>query len=96
MNMDNQTLIWAISLLVLILLVGTLNTSEGFIGYYMGGKTKCFSCEADMIARGGPLYMGRPTKSFASERDLATRGVPPHFAQPSSCYSCMTGERTLH
>ena len=59
---------------------------EGYTGY-IGGRTKCFSCEADMIARGLPLAWGRPTKSVDAERHYASMGIPSVYAQPIKTFS---------
>jgi hypothetical protein len=57
---------------------------------YLGGSTKCFSCEKDMIKRGLPTYLSHPTKCF----DCDAAGVQSygawagHFGQNNKCFSC--------
>lgn len=48
---------------------------ETFIERYMFYKSKCFSCEKDLINRYGPehAYLGQPTKGFSEERELIAR-----------------------
>lgn len=61
----------------------------------MPGRTKCFSCEQDMVNRYGyhHSYMGRPTKCFSCERDIINRmGIERvNLGQPTKCLSCDSG-----
>jgi len=57
---------------------------------YLGGSTKCFSCEKDMIKRGLPTYLAHPTKCV----DCEAQGINEygawagHYGQNNKCFSC--------
>ena len=57
---------------------------------YLGGSTKCFSCEKDMIKRGLPTYLSHPTKCFDCDSQLANSygAWAGHYGQSNKCYSC--------
>jgi hypothetical protein len=57
---------------------------------FMGGKSKCFSCEKDMLRRGLPAHLAQPTKCFSCVADMAKRSglASAALANPSSCISC--------
>jgi hypothetical protein len=57
---------------------------------YLGGSTKCFSCEKDMIKRGMPTYLAHPTKCFDCESQAVNSygSKAGHFGQNNSCFDC--------
>lgn len=57
---------------------------------YLGGSTKCFSCEKDMIKRGGPVYLAHPTKCVDCDAQAVTSygDWAGQFGQPNKCFSC--------
>ena len=57
---------------------------------YLGGPTKCFSCEKDVIKRGMPTYLSHATKCFSCEAQAAkTFGSwAGQFGQNNKCFSC--------
>lgn len=57
---------------------------------YLGGSTKCFSCEKDMIKRGGPTYLAHPTKCVDCEAQAVTSygDWAGQYGQPNKCFSC--------
>lgn len=57
---------------------------------YLGGSTKCFSCEKDVIEKGLPTYLSRPNKCFDCEAQaVGTYGNwAGQFGQNNKCYSC--------
>ncbi len=42
--------------------------------FYLGGPSKCFSCEKDVMARGAPPHLGRHTRCFDCEQQVNPRG----------------------
>jgi hypothetical protein len=46
--------------------------------FYLGGPSKCFSCEKDVIQRGAPPQLGRHTRCFDCEKQVGrpTYGNP--------------------
>ena len=77
---------------VVIILYWVRPYKEGFNDnrLYLGGPTKCFSCEKDIIARGGPTYLAQPTKCFDCEAQGSYTYGPwaAHFGQNNKCFSC--------
>jgi hypothetical protein len=57
---------------------------------YLGGSTKCFSCEKDMISRGGPTYLAQPTKCVDCDAQAVHSygSEAGHFGQNNKCFSC--------
>jgi len=57
---------------------------------YLGGSTKCFSCEKDVIKRGLPTYLSHPTKCFDCDGQAASQygSWAGHFGQNNKCFSC--------
>jgi hypothetical protein len=57
---------------------------------YLGGSTKCFSCEKDMIKRGGPVYLAHPTKCVDCDAQAVTSygDWAGQFGQNNKCFSC--------
>jgi hypothetical protein len=57
---------------------------------YLGGSTKCFSCEKDMIRRGMPTYLAHPTKCFDCDYDARQKygAWAGNFGQSNKCFSC--------
>ena len=57
---------------------------------YLGGPTKCFSCEKQMIKRGLPTYLAHPTKCFDCDVQSADSygSWAGHFGQNNKCFSC--------
>jgi hypothetical protein len=58
--------------------------------YAPTGKTSCFSCEKDMMQRGGPISMGRNGKCFSCESQAMYNygedaGI---FGQANKCFDC--------
>ena len=58
--------------------------------FYLGGSTKCFSCEKDLMDRGQYPYKARPTMCFDCEAQARQQFGPmgAQFGQPSKCFSC--------
>jgi hypothetical protein len=62
-----------------LLLKGIFSTREkyreGPIDTRLYYRSKCFSCEEDLVNRYGPsyAYLGQPTKGFAEEAELISR-----------------------
>ena len=57
---------------------------------YLGGSTKCFSCEKDLISRGLSPYMGQPTKCVNCDAQAVHTYGPNagNFGQNNKCFSC--------
>ena len=57
---------------------------------YLGGSTKCFSCEKDLIKRGQPTYLGRPNKCFSCESQAVYQygAKNGQFGQNNKCFDC--------
>jgi hypothetical protein len=57
---------------------------------YLGGSTKCFSCEKDAIKRGLPTYLAHPTKCFSCDAQAAYNygSWAGQFGQSNKCFSC--------
>lgn len=55
---------------LLILAKVAFDVKEMFVPEYLNHKSKCFDCEADMIARYGidGAWLANPTKLFATEQ----------------------------
>lgn len=90
--------VWAFILIIIIVLSLIFGQNQSFDeGFeseaeklYLGGSTKCFSCEWDMLRRGGPVYLGKPTKCFSCESDVVSAhgAWAGPFAQNNKCFSC--------
>ncbi len=61
-----------------------------FSQIYLGGPTKCFSCEKDLIRRGGPYHLAHSTRCFSCEQQaIQQHGQKAfQFGQPNKCFSC--------
>lgn len=59
-------------------------------GLYLGGPTKCFSCEKNAIKRGLPTYMAHSTKCFSCEQQANRQYGPEYgqFGQDNKCFDC--------
>jgi hypothetical protein len=69
-------LIALLAIITFLALLKAALTLEKFAEQYQYYRTKCFSCEQDLIKRyGSPAYayLGQPTKGFAEERELIAR-----------------------
>ncbi len=72
--------------------IASQNVSPGYRAdkLYLGGSTKSFSCEKDLIRQGQPPYLGNPTKCFACGSQ-ARNIYDPNFGQygqSNKCFSC--------
>jgi hypothetical protein len=66
-------LVMFIFIFILVALKVFLDTKELFnqVPQYLHHKSRCFSCEKDMIDRHGPdaAWMANPSKTFSAEQD---------------------------
>jgi len=64
---------------------------DGQLGVPLPGKSKCFDCEREMIARNGCNIAagakGNPTLSFAAARDAEQIWGTPQYGMPSRMYT---------
>lgn len=64
-----------IIIVLLALLKVSLIVKEKYTDPRLYYRSKCYSCEQDLIHRYGPeyAYLGQPTKGFSEERELIAR-----------------------
>jgi len=96
---------WVLFWILLLFIISQLSSiSEYFTAYapsnilnptkklYLGSKSKCFSCEKDLLYRNKPTYLAQPTKCFNCEAHAVQNfgAMSAHVAQSNKCFSCET------